>query len=122
MILWDEIKNVSVVCKTFGISRSTIYRWLKRFDPKDIRSVKDKSRRPRWSYELIEAVKGLRQLYPRWGKEKLVVLLYQEGFKTSASTVGRIIAYLKHRGDLVEPKGPMRYANPRIMRQHLQGI
>ncbi|MFI5322766.1 MAG: integrase core domain-containing protein [Thermodesulfobacteriota bacterium] len=28
----------------------------------------------------------------------------KEGFKTSASTVGRIIRYLKHRGDLVEPK------------------
>lgn len=72
MILWDETKKVSLVCKTFGISRATIYRWLKRFDPQDIRSVKDKSRRPRWSYELIIAVKGLRQLYPRWGKEKLV--------------------------------------------------
>ena len=110
IILWDETKDVSLVCKTFGPSRATLYRWLKRYDPKDIRSVKDKSRRPKrvrnhkWSYELIEAVKELRQLYPRWGKEKLLVLLRKEGFRTSPSTVGRIIKYLKTKGDLVEPK------------------
>jgi transposase InsO family protein len=95
---------------------------MERYDPKDIRSIKDKSRRPkrvrkpRWSYELIIAVKGLRQLYPRWGKEKLVVLLCQEGYKTSASTVGRIIAYLKHTGDLVEPKGNCISAKRRVKR------
>jgi transposase len=95
--IYLKTKDVSLVCKTFGISRATLYRWLKRYEPKDLRSLRDKSRRPkrlrkpRWSYELIIAVKGLRQLYPRWGKEKLVVLVGKEGFKTSASTVGRII-------------------------------
>ena len=109
--IYLKTKDVSLVCKTFGISRATLYRWLKRYEPKDLRSLRDKSRRPKrlrkpkWSYELIIAVKGLRQLYPRWGKEKLVVLVGKEGFKTSASTVGRIIGYLKHRGDVVEPKG-----------------
>ncbi len=108
--LWAETKNVSLVCKTFGISRAALYRWLKRYDPKDLRSLKDKSRRPkrvrkpRWTYELIKAVKELRQIYPRWGKEKVVILLIEQGFRTSASTVGRIIKYLKRRGDLIEPK------------------
>jgi len=32
----------------------------------------------------------LRELYPRWGKEKLCVLLNREGWHTSSSTVGRI--------------------------------
>jgi len=31
------------------------------------------SAKPRLSHELIDTVKGLRQLYPTWGKEKLVV-------------------------------------------------
>lgn len=122
--IWYKTKDTSLVCNTYGISRATLYRWIKRFDPKDIRSIKDKSRRPkrvrkpRWSYELIEALKGLRQLYPRWGKEKLVVLLGQEGYKTSASTVGRIIAYLKHTGDLVEPKGNCISAKRRVKRPY----
>ncbi len=53
--------------------------------------------------ELIKAVLRLREEYPRWGKDKLVVLLRDEGMSCSASTVGRIIRRLKERGALKEP-------------------
>jgi len=53
--------------------------------------------------ELVEAVLKLREEYPRWGKDKLVVLLENEGFTCSASTVGRILHRLKQRGVLKEP-------------------
>ncbi len=45
----------------------------------------------------------LRETYPRWGKDKLTVLLHSEGFDCSASTVGRILNRLKERGVLKEP-------------------
>jgi len=45
----------------------------------------------------------LREEYPRWGKDKLAVLLPEEGVSCSASTVGRIIRRLKGRGVLKEP-------------------
>lgn len=99
---------VSVTCRRFGISRSTYY-WKKRFDPGNLRSLEDRSRRPRnvrrpkWSVELVEAVKELREQFPRWGKVKLAVLLKGQGFEVSESTVGRILRYLKHRGVLREP-------------------
>ncbi|MFI5322767.1 MAG: helix-turn-helix domain-containing protein [Thermodesulfobacteriota bacterium] len=32
--IYLKTKDVSLVCKTFGISRATLYRWLKRFNPK----------------------------------------------------------------------------------------
>ena len=108
--LWRRTKDATVVCETFGISRATLYLWIQRFDPKDLSSLKKRSRRPRrvrkptWSHGLIMAVKKLRQQYPRWGKEKLAVLLAQIGWNTSVSTVGRILKYLKKRGDLVEPR------------------
>jgi putative transposase len=44
----------------------------------------------------------LREEYPRWGKDKLVILLRREGFASSASTVGRILKRLKERGVLKE--------------------
>ena len=34
--IFKETRNVSFVCDTFGISRATLYRWLKRFDPGDL--------------------------------------------------------------------------------------
>lgn len=45
----------------------------------------------------------LRERYPRWGRDKLAVLLRREGIEVSATTVGRVIHRLKKRGLLVEP-------------------
>jgi len=41
--------------------------------------------------------------YPRWGKDKLAVLLRQEGWQASTSMVGRIMRHFKDRGVLREP-------------------
>jgi len=53
--------------------------------------------------ELVEAVLKLREEYPRWGKNKLVILVKNEGFECSASMAGRILRRLKERGVLREP-------------------
>jgi putative transposase len=107
--LWQETKDTRLICETFGVSRATLYRWMKRFNPHDLSSLREGSRRPRrvrqpvWSNELVMAVKQVREQYPRWGKDKLVVLLREQGYMISASTVGRVLRYLKRRGVLVEP-------------------
>jgi putative transposase len=110
LTIYKETRDVKLVCETFGISRATLYRWLKRFDPKDLISLREQSRRPRrvrrplWSWQLVRAVKELREEYPRWGKDKLVVLVRGQGHEASTSTVGRILRHLKQRGELWEPK------------------
>ncbi len=101
--------NARFTCRYFGISPQTFYRWKRRYNPRHLQSLEDHSHRPRhlrqpiYSTELVEAVLGLREEYPRWGKDKLVVLLREKGFSCSASTVGRIIGKLKERGVLKEP-------------------
>ncbi len=110
LMIYRETQDVRLVCETFGISRATLYRWLRRFDPRDLISLKEQSRRPRrvrrplWSRDLVRAVKELREEYPRWGKDKLVVLVRGQGHEVSTSTVGRILRHLKQRGELKEPK------------------
>jgi len=92
------------------MSQATLYRWRKRFDPHDLHSLKDRSRRPkhvrsaRWPLKLIQDVKAFRETDPRWGKDKLVVLVCSKGHLVSTSTVGRILSYLKKHGRLVDPK------------------
>ena len=109
--LWRQSGDVGLVMQTFGVSRATLYRWRKRFDPRDLTTLQERTRRPRrvrqptWSAELVQAVLRLREQYPRWGKAKLAVLLRREGLLTSVSTVGRILADLKRRRLLVEPRG-----------------
>ncbi len=101
--------NARLTCRYFGISPQTFYRWKRRYNPRHIESLEDRSRRPKhlrqpaYSVELVEAVLRLREEYPRWGKEKLVVLLGHKGFHCSASTVGRILRRLRKRGVLKEP-------------------
>ena len=102
-------RNARLTCRYFGISPQTFYRWKRRYDPKHLGSLEDRSHRPQrlrqptWSTEIAEAVLRLREEYPRWGKDKLVVLLHEDGYKVSASMVGRIMRYLKQRGVLKEP-------------------
>lgn len=101
--------NGRLTCRHFDISPQTFYRWKRRYNPRDLRSLEDRSRRPKhlrqptWSPELAQAVLRLREKYPRWGKDKLVVLLRQEGWQVSTSMVGRILKRLKARGVLREP-------------------
>lgn len=102
-------QNARLTCRYFGISPQTFYRWKKRYNPRNLCSLEDRSHRPKHlrqptaSVELIEAVRRLRDEYPRWGKDKLVVLVREKGFNCSTSMVGRIIKRLKDRGVLKEP-------------------
>jgi len=102
-------QNARLTCRHFDVSPQTFYRWKKRYNRKDLASLEDRSHRPRhvrqptYSVELVEAVLKLREEYPRWGKDKLVILLHREGFNCSASMVGRILHKLKERGVLREP-------------------
>lgn len=101
--------NARLTCRHFDISPQTFYRWRGRYDRRNLGSLQDRSRRPHrvrqptWSPELAEAVLRLREQYPRWGKDKLVVLLRDRDWSVSTSMVGRILRRLKQRGLLVEP-------------------
>jgi putative transposase len=108
VLLLRQTKQPLMVCQLFGISKATLYRWHKSVDLKDVSTLKEKSRRPRrlrkpfWTHEQVCAVRDLRIQYPCWGKDKLALLLRPQGIKLSASTVGRILSYLKRRGELHE--------------------
>ena len=102
--------NVSRTARHFGYSRPTVYRWLARFDRHRLETLEDRPsrpvrrRRPSWTLAQLVAVRRLRQQYPRWGKDKLAVLLRREGLALSVSMVGRILERLRATGELREPR------------------
>jgi transposase InsO family protein len=102
-------RNVSRTARHFGFSRPTVYRWLARYDRYRLESLEDRPsrpvrrRRPTWTHADLAAVKALRERYPRWGKDKLRVLLRRQGIVLSVSMVGRILARLRRTGELREP-------------------
>ncbi len=113
---WQRLRgrgfSAGEAAEILKVPRSTLYRWQQRVEAKGLRGLEDGDRRPMrtrgrtWSVELVLAVQRVREQYPRWGKDKLVVLLEREGWHTSASTVGRILSYLKRRGALRQPPRP----------------
>jgi len=111
MLDWHRAhgENVARTARHFGFSRPTVYRWLARFDRGRLESLEDRPsrplrrRRPTWTLPELVAVRRLRLAYPRWGKDKLAVLLGREGLRLSVSMVGRILARLRATGELREP-------------------
>ena len=109
MDFYHRCRNVARTCRHFGISRQTFYGWLRRYDAFDLTTLKATSHRPHrrrqptWSSSLEGKVLLLRLQFPRWGKDKLAVLLRQEKLLPSTSMVGRILTHLKRQGRLLEP-------------------
>jgi putative transposase len=103
-------RKAALTCRYFGISRQTFYRWKRRYDPLNLGTLEAGShrphrrRRPTWTPEQAERVRRLREQYPRWGKDKLAVLLNRQGWPVSVSMVGRILTALRQRGVLSAPK------------------
>ncbi|PYX05148.1 MAG: hypothetical protein DMG88_22470, partial [Acidobacteria bacterium] len=97
MDYYRRCQNVALTCRHFGISRQSFYRWQKRYDPHNLASLEGRSHRPHrhrqptWSPALADRVLALRRQYPRWGKDKLMILLQREQQRVSASMVGRIL-------------------------------
>jgi transposase InsO family protein len=93
-------ENMSQLCREFGISRPTGYRWRRRFEQsRSITGVVERSRRPAHSPSRTESsqeegVEKLRQQYG-WGAKKIEVLLREQGMPLTVTTINRI---LKRRG------------------------
>ena len=102
-------EDARLTCRHFSISPQTFYLWKNRFDPYELTTLEAWSRRPHHVRKPLtpapieDRILELRTKYPRWGKDKLVVLLKREGIRVSTSTVGRVMKRLKDRGVLVEP-------------------
>ncbi len=112
MVDWHRCHggNVALTARHFGVGRSTVYRWLARYDRLHLETLEGRSsaprrrRRPTWTVEQLRAVKAIRETYPRWGKDKLRILLRRAGIVLSTSMVGRILRRLLAAGDLREPR------------------
>lgn len=95
MDMYRECGNAAQVSRHFGIPLRTFWRWRKRYDPWDLTSLESRSRKPKSSPRKVSQavemeVLSLKKEHPRWGKEKLVLLLKQQGIDISSSTVYRI--------------------------------
>lgn len=92
----DEL-NMAELCRRYGISRQTGYKWLERYAAGGIEAMGDRSHAPMGrphalAEDMREAVVALRQRYPGWGPRKLKVVLERSRKEVpAASTIGDLL-------------------------------
>jgi len=107
-VLLDRKSGLSFaeLCRRFGISRKTGYKWRDRFNEDGVSGLADRSRRPdrsphQTSRVMEEAVLRVRQRHPTWGGRKIRAVLLRQGYLPvpSASTITAIL----HRHGKIDP-------------------
>jgi transposase InsO family protein len=110
--------NRRELCRRFGISAATGYKWLARFASGDA-ELADRSRRPRVSPGRSDAateglVLAVRDEHGAWGARKMARCLEREGHEAPA--VSTVHAILQRNGRVVSPTGSPGQAYQRFER------
>jgi len=117
-----EDANVSELCKRFGISRKTGYKWLDRRQQKGAEALMDQSRRPHTSPNRTPAsieklVLQVRDRHPVWGGRKINSLLLRRGH-TDIPHPSTITGILHRNGRMDADESVKHQAYQRFEREH----
>lgn len=120
---WNEGQgraNVAELCRFFGISRETGYRWINRYrhNGHRVEAVQEHSRRPKNSPnaipdEVADVIVAARKAHPRWGPKKLHAWLRDLNPGRVIPSPSGMALVLKRRGLTVPRKPGRRRAPPR---------
>jgi transposase InsO family protein len=109
-------RPLAEVCRAYGISRKTGYKWLQRYQSEGVGGLADRSRAPRQrpnaiSNQIEQQVLELRAQRPYWGERKLHCFLERERPQQGWPAPSTIGALLKRHG-LTHPPRRRRRATP----------
>ena len=98
--------NMRALCRQFGISSATAYKWHNRFQHEGVPGLAERSRRPhdspgKTALPIEDAVLEMRRKHPAWGGRKLQQRLRDLGHQQvpSASTITAILK----RNQMIDP-------------------
>ena len=106
---FDRNENFSQLCKEFGISTKTGYKWKERFKKN---GLAEESRRPKkhsqqLSEQVVCKIVRIKQAKPRWGAPKIRIVYGRENpdsYLPSAATFERVL----RRSGLTKPRRRVR--------------
>lgn len=87
----------SELCRRYGISRMTGYKWVGRFEEEGLIGLKDRSRKPKTRtreipHEITTQIISYRQAHPSWGATKIRKILLREFAEVpSRRTIHRVL-------------------------------
>jgi transposase InsO family protein len=91
-------ESFAAVCRRFGVSRKTGYKWLSRYEEEGVEGLADRSRAPlhhaqAMSAAIAEQCVAVRRAHPSWGPVKVQAWLAEHRPRTrwpAASTIGAL--------------------------------
>lgn len=112
----EKRAGFSDLCRDFGVSRKTGYKWVARYESEGASALKDHSRAPHShpnaiSEEIVQAIVTIRRRHRRWGPRKLRAVLKRQRPRLilpAASTIGDILK----RNGLISPRRRLRRSSP----------
>jgi transposase len=96
-------QSMSQLCRLFGLSRKSGYKWKARFEAQGRGGLRDRTRRPkrspeRTSLQWLKRIRRLRRRHWSWGSRKLAARLRQQYPRRevpSARTIGKWLQRMK---------------------------
>ena len=100
--------TMAELCRRYGVSRPTGYKWIERFEAEGFGGLEERSRRPlgcshATSDEITKAILELRRRHPSWGAKKLLTILAQRRPKVDWPARSTVCDLLSRHG-MVERK------------------
>lgn len=97
--------NFSELCRRFGVSRKTGYKWRKRYQEEGDQAMEDRSRRPtssplKTADEIEQQVLQLRDSHRAWGGRKIRKRMELQGV-TGLPSVSTVSAILRRHGRIL---------------------
>jgi putative transposase len=108
----DEQDSMALLCRRFGITRRTGYKWLERFRQEGPSGLIDRSRAPlthpnQIEREVEKEILSMRTVHPTWGARKLLAALMrrsdQQGREIDWPAASTVVQMLRRAG-LVVPR------------------
>src|SRR5512146_549542 len=118
---WQEGEEpIAELCRRYGISRQTAYKWIRRFEGSGEAGLEELSRAPHhpaWTMSEKSAGRILeaRREHPRWGPRKILGYLRRRNPNTEWPAASSVGALLKREGLVVGRKKRIRvpsYSQP----------
>src|ERR1700733_2580447 len=94
----ENAESFAALCRRFGVSRKSGYKWLERYQAEGVEGLKDRSRAPLRHPQAIPAALAeqclaVRQAHPSWGPGKVRAWLEERRPQRqwpAASTIGAL--------------------------------
>jgi putative transposase len=111
-----ELFTMTELAAQYGISRTTGYKWLQRYEAEGVVGLGDRSRRPHQSPQatdpdLVDVLVAERRRHPRWGAKKLLAVVRRQDPRLNWPSRSTVCDLLKARGLVASRRGRHRSAH-----------